>query len=190
VAKEVLIKQGGKIIVGDSDCNPTAGVGLAGTETDNMDFLNLLDATWLQSAKFDFGLGTTTTLWGSRWRVVAGLEFDSAPVAGDIVDFYLGYSDSGTAANDNPGNLSGSSAAYNGYGAAAADAAEAAKQLVYIGSLVCTADADVQIAEIAIISPPSRYGILVVNNESNVTIADTDGIETSVHFIEIIEEVQ
>ena len=169
-----------------SDCNPTAGIGLAGTEDVNMDFLNFLTAEWLSSAKMNFA-----TPYGTLWRVVAGLEFIAAPTAGKTVDFYIGYSTSATAGNENPANLSGASVhPYIGYGAAAADAAEAAKQLSFIGSLVCTADADIQVAEIGIISPLSDRGILVMFNDSGQTIADTDGVETSVHFKEIIAEIQ
>jgi len=150
MANDVLRKAGTKIIIGDSDCNPTAGAGLTGTETTDFTFLNLLTATAGQSVKFGF-----STPWGTRWRVVAGLEFDSAPTAGLTVDFYIGYSDSATPANNNPGNLSGAAGAYQGYGSDAASGVEALKQLIYIGSLICTADADVQVAEIAIITPPA-----------------------------------
>ena len=181
----VLRKAGTKIIVGDSDCNPTAGVGLTGTETVDFTFLNLLTATAGQSVKFSF-----STPWGTLWRVVAGLEFDSAPTAGLTVNFFIGYSDSITAGNNNPGNLSVAAGAYQGYGADAASGVEAMKQLIFVGSLICTADADVQIAEIGIIAPTADNACLVVDNQSGQTIADTDGVETSVHIIEIIDEIQ
>jgi len=185
MANDVLRKAGTEIIIGDSDCNPTAGVGLTGTETTDFTFLNLLTATLGQSVKFSF-----STPWGTRWRVVAGLEFDSAPTAGLAVNFYIGYSDSATAANENPGNLSGAAGAYQGYGADAASGVEALKQLIYVGTLICTADADVQVAEIGIITPTADNACLVIENNSGQTIADTDGIETSVHIIEIIDEIQ
>jgi len=185
MANEVLVKQGGEIIIGDSDCNGTAGVGLTGVEDTDFTFLNFLDATAGQSVKFSF-----STPWGTRWRVVAAMEFDAAPTAGLTVDFYIGYSDSATAGNENPGNLSGAAGLYQGYGADAASGVEALPQLHFIGSMVLTADADVQIAEIGVISPLADNACLVIDNNSGQTIADTDGIETSVHIIEIIDEVQ
>ncbi len=185
-ASENLVKAGSSIIVGDSDCNPTAGLGLAGTETINCDFLNFLTATWLSTAKMSFA-----TPWGRLWRVVAGFEFDAAPTAGKTVNFFIGYSNSATAANNNPANLSGASLnPYVGYGAAAADALEASKQLIPIGSLVCTADADVQIGEVGLIAPTAERAMIVMFNDSGQTIADTDGVETSIHIIEVINEGQ
>ena len=185
MANDVLQKAGAEIIIGDSDCNGTAGAGLTGTEDTDFTFLNFLTLTAGQSVKFSF-----STPCGTRWRVVAAMEFDAAPVAGETVDFYIGYSDSATAANENPGNLSGATGIYQGYGADTASGDEALPQLVYIGSMVCTADADIQIAEIGIITPLADNGCLVISNQTGVTIADTDGIETSVHIIEIIDEIQ
>lgn len=185
MANDVLRKAGAKIIIGDSDCNPTAGIGLTGVEDTDFTFLNFLTATLGQSVKFSF-----STPWGTLWRVVAGLEFIAAPTAGLTVDFHIGYSDSATAANDNPGNLSGAAGAYQGYGADAASGIEALLHLHFIGALTCTADADIQVAEIGIIRPPADNACLVIHNKSGQTIADTDGVETSVHIIEIIDEIQ
>jgi len=185
MANDVLQKAGAKIIIGDSDCNPTAGVGLTGVEDTDFTFLNFLTATLGQSVKFSF-----STPWGRRWRVVSGLEFIAAPTAGLTVDFYIGYSDSATAANENPGNLSGAAGAYQGYGGDAASGIEALLQLYYIGSLICTADIAIQVAEIGIITPLADNACLVIHNQSGQTIADIDGVETSVQIIEIIDEIQ
>jgi len=188
MANEVLVKQGGKLILGGSDCNPSAG-NLRGTETDLFTIDNVANGIWHQSVKIDLGLGNA--LWGARFRIAAGIEWiTTAPTAGNTVDFYIGYSDNSVVGDDNPGNLSGADAVYNGYGAAAVDAAEAAKQLIYVGSLVCTADIDTQVAEIGIISPLGRYACLVIDNESGQTINATDGIECAVHINELIDEVQ
>ena len=94
--------------------------------------------------------------------------------------FFIGFSSSATAGNDNPGNLSGSDAAYNGYGAAAADATEASKQLIYVGRLVTTADTDIQHAEIGEFMAELRYAMIAVHNDSGVSLAATDAIETAV----------
>jgi len=185
MANDVLLKAGTKIIIGDSDCNPTAGIGLTGVEDTLFDFTNFLTATLEQSVKFGFG-----TPWGRRWRVASGLEFIAAPTAGLTVDYYIGYSDSATVGNENPGNLSGAVGPYQGYGADAASGIEALLQLYYIGSLVCTNDIAVQVAEIGIITPLANNACLVIHNLSGQTIADVDGVETCVQIIEIIDEIQ
>jgi len=185
MANDVLRKVGAEIVVGASDCNGTPGAGLTGTETDLFTFLNFATGTLGQSVKFSF-----SAPWGALWRVVAAMEFDIAPVAGLTVDFWIGYSNNSTVGNDNPGNLSGAVGAYQGYGGDAASGIEALPQLYRIGSMILTLDADIQIAEIGIINPPTTHGCLVIHNKSGQTIADTDGIETSVHIQEIIDEIQ
>lgn len=185
MATEILVKSGTSIILADTtDHSPTAGATLSGTRTDQIDLTSLAAGSYRQSDKFDFG----DTRAGQH-VIRAAIEWGSAPTAGGAVNFFIGYSDSGTAANSNPGNLSGSDAAYVGYGAAASDATEAIPQLDFVGSLVATADADIQVAEIGIITAKLRYGIIVVDNSSSQAFA-ADAVEMSIHIIPLIDEAQ
>jgi len=185
VASENLIKTGASIILADTtDHNPTAGVTLSGTRTDQIDLTSLAAGAYRQSAKFDF-----TTPRGARFRVRIACEWNVAPTAGGLVNVFIGESDSSTAANSNVGNLSGSDAVYNGYGAAAADADEAILQLDQVGSMPVSNDADTQVATIGIIVATLQRGIIVVQNDTDQAFI-SDAVEMSVHIIEVIDESQ
>lgn len=125
-----------------------------------------------------------------EYLMKAYIEFHSAPTAGGTVDFYLGWSNDATAGEDNPGNLSGADGVYQGYGADTASGTEALKQLDYIGSLVVTADADIQVGVIGLFIPQEQYCCLVVVNNASVNIANTDGIETGVAIYPVQNQVQ
>lgn len=185
MATEILVKSGQLIVLADTtDHSPTAGAGLVGTRTDQIDLTSLAAAAYRQSTKFDF-----TTPRANRWMVRGCFEWSVAPTAGGTVDVYIGFSDSATAANNNPGNLSGADGAWNGYGAAATDADEVVAQLDYVGSCVVGNDADIQIAELGIIVPKQQYGNLVVRNNTDQAFI-ADAVEMSVHLMELIEESQ
>lgn len=138
-----------------------------------------------QSAKMDF-----TANFDSLYAMVAYLEYFSAPTAGGNVDFYLGFSDSATAATNNPANLSGADAVYQGYGADTASGTEALPQLEFVGSLIVTADIDLQVAHVGSFVPKDRYGMLVVVNNSSVAVAATDAIESCVACIPLQHQIQ
>jgi hypothetical protein len=123
------------------------------------DCTSLANGSGRQSAKLDLG-ATRATLYA----VKAEVEMAATPTAGKTVDYYWGPSDSSSAATDNPANLTGSDAAYSGY---SSNLTASIKQLLYIGSLVLTAQATstVQKGYVGTFRPPTRYGILVaVNN--------------------------
>jgi len=185
MANEVLIKNGTSIIVADTtDHNPTAGVSLGGTRTDQIDLTSLANGAWRTSAKFDF-----TTPRGARFDVRAAIEWSTAPTVGSSIDFFIGYSDSSTAANNNPGNLNGTDSGYVGYGTTNQHGTDASKQFDYVGSLVATNDADTQVAHIGVIEPRQQHGILVIFNDSGQALI-ADAVEMSIHLVEIIDEVQ
>lgn len=125
-----------------------------------------------------------------EYEMMAYIEWHSAPTAGGTVDLYLGWSDNATAGSNNPANLSGVDGVFQGYGADTASGTEALKQLDYIGSLVATADADVQVASVGMFSPKAQYCCLVVVNNSSVNIANTDAIETAVTITPITTQIQ
>jgi hypothetical protein len=140
-----------------------------------------------QSTKCDLGGGTA--FYPMSFAVTASIEFATAPTTGETVDFYWAPSHSGTAGKGNMGQVSGTDGAYS---AGAAETAEGLKQLMFIGSLVASADATtfVQTAFIGVLSPPDRYGSLVVHNNTSVSFFTTDAIEMAVAFEPIVPDVQ
>ena len=129
-----------------------------------------------------------TATWAPNYAVHAAVEFATAPVTGETFDFYWAPSVSGTAAQGNPGFVVGATGAYTG---GVATIAEGLKQLMFIGSLVCSADATttVQVAMIGIFSPPTRYGTLVGFNNTSDSV-HSDVVETAVSFTPIIPDIQ
>lgn len=107
------------------------------------------------------------------YRVKASFEIAATPTAGATIDLYWAPSESATAGTDNPGNVSGTDAAYTGY---SNNISASVKHLLYIGSFICTAQATttVQYGEVGRFSPPSRYGSLVVYNASGAALHSTD----------------
>lgn len=166
--------------------SPTGGGQPTGTDADIDLGALATGGVARQSVKMDLGSVNLDV----QYEMMAYIEWHSAPTAGGTVDFYLGWSDSSTAANNNPANLSGTDAAFQGYGADTASGTEALNQLDYIGSLVATADADVQVASIGVVAPKARYCMLVVVNNSSVNLANTDAIETAVTLTPITLQIQ
>ncbi len=129
---------------------------------------SLANGSGRQSAKLD--LGATRA---GLYRVKAAFEIAATPTAGATIDLYWAPSTSGTAATDNPGGVSGSDAAYAGY---SSNLTASVKQLVFIGSFVCTtqATATVQRAIVGSFNPQLRYGSLVVVNSSGAALHSSD----------------
>lgn len=184
---EVLLKTGTQLSFADhaGDFAPAAANSLEqGTPTDvQLSLASVADAAARQSAKFD--LGATRADW---YKIMAAFELAATPTAGEIIELYIGWSPDATAANGNPGGLSGSDAAYTGY---SSNLAASVKQLQLVGTFVCTAQATgtVQIADCGLFTPAERYGVLVVKNESGAAF-HSDDVESHVVFDPIISEVQ
>ena len=190
MANQILVKDGvagllfsnaseyNAVDLGDlenTDVAPTAvQLDLGGTVT---------AGTARQATKADLGANRAP-----EFGVSASLEFATAPVTGETVDFYWSPSHSGTAGKGNMGQTTGADGAYDG---GAATLAEGLAQLIFIGSLVCTADATtfIQTAFIGVFSPPDRYGILVVHNNTSDDY-HSDAVEMAVAFDPIIPEIQ
>lgn len=113
-----------------------------------------------QSDKMDFG--ATRGRW---YDVFADVELAATPTAGNEIECYLNPSSSATAGTDNLGGCGGSDAAYAGY---SSNLDASIKQLIYIGSLVTTAQATatVQKGFVGRVYIPQRYASLVVYNKS------------------------
>lgn len=184
MANDVLILNATAIILADvTDHGPAVGNNL-GTRTDQIDLTSLASGSYRQSTKFDMGSPRA-----KLWEMTAAIEFGTAPTAGKLIEFYLGFSHSTTAGTGNPANLSGSDGAYVGYGAAASDADECINQLDYVGSLVLSNDADIHIGHIGYFVPRQQYGILVVKNASDQAL-QTDAVEMSVRLSPVKDQIQ
>ena len=167
--------------LGDLDNEDTAPTAVQLDLGDTVSTLTAREAT-----KCDLGSGTA--FYPMEFAVTASIEFATAPGTGETVDFYWGPSHSGTAGRGNMSQLTGTDAAYAG---GAAELLEGLKQLIFIGSLVASADATtfVQTAYIGRFAPPDRYGTLVVRNSTAVSL-HTDAVEMAVAFEPIIPDVQ
>lgn len=148
-----------------------------------LDLTDLADAAARQSAKFDLGAH-----WARSYALRAAIEISNAPTAGAVIELYFGWTPNSTAANGNPGALTGSDAAYTGYNS---NLAATVLQLDGPYVFVCTADytGTVQVAEIGIIKPRGRYGILVVKNESGDAL-HSDAVESNIVLDPIVDESQ
>lgn len=146
-------------------------------------FESVTNNSYRQSTKVDLGAARA-----EKYKVRAALEFGATPTAGARVNFYWAPSGSSTAGTGNAGAVSGADSAYTGY---SSNGDASVKQLDFIGSFVCTAQATgtIQVAEVGEFSPSERYGSLVVKNASGATM-HTDSAEHHVVFDPIVPEGQ
>jgi hypothetical protein len=166
-----------------NDFAPATGNSLEqGTPTDvEMQMASVTDGAACQSDQVDLGASRP-----QKFDVSACLEFAATPNAGDIVELYWAPSPDGTAANGNPGGVSGSKGAYTGD---SSNLAAAVKQLQYIGPFICTEVAtseDVQIANVGVLKPKHRYGTLVMKDESGANM-HSDDVEMHIVFDPIVD---
>lgn len=177
---EVLHKVGTPVVFADTTDYSSTASGY--TRTHQIDLTSLADGAARQSAKADFG-ATRARLYA----VFAGIEFDVAPTAGEVVSFYMSFSASGTAGTGNDAGASGSDGAYQ-----AGSEAEWLSQAMWIGNLVATADAATTVQRVCV-NPglwlPQRYGQIIVYNQSGQAL-EGDAVEQYVALVPIVDEVQ
>ena len=161
----------------------TANVIEIGTPTEvEMSLLDLGDGAAVQSTKADLG-----AVRASRYVLTCCLEYQvAAPTTDTEVEFYWSASGQSAAGVGNAGYATGADGAYTG---TPATVVEGIAQLVFIGSIVVSADLEFQIADAGVFSPKHRYGSLIVKNESGQKIADTDIIETAVVLTPIVTDI-
>lgn len=144
---------------------------------------SLATAAAAQGAK-----GDLTAARAAQFAIELFLETGAAaPASGVTYDLYWAASHNATAGNENPGGCSGLDAAYTG--SAADSIADSVVQLMFIGSLVCTNDAQVVQQTMFVFSPPSRYGMPVVVNNSGET-SETNHDEHKIVLTPIVDEIQ
>ena len=145
----------------------------------------LASAAGRQSAKVD--LGATRA---REYEVLGCVDFTGeTPTLGATVDYYWAPSTSGTAGTGNVGGTNGTDAAAPAGGLGSITLAEFLLQCVYIGSLVVHDGASVQNGYVGRFSPSSRYGQLVIVNNSGDAFEDDD-VEAHQVFNPIVDEVQ
>lgn len=164
------------------DFNPASATDLGSTEDYGLDLTGLAAGSGRQGAKGDLG----ATFRGEYAVFLRWETSGSAPTAGGTVDVYWSPSTSATAGNDNAGGCTGADAAWPADG----EEDEWAKQLMLVGSLVVTADANtVQIQCInPAFRPPTRYGMPVVDNNTSQAAA-ADAVEMAVYMVPVTETV-
>lgn len=164
-----------------ADFNPAGATDLGTTEDYELDLTALGDGVARQGEKGDLG-ATRAAIYACflRW------ETNTAPTAGLTVDVFWAASTSATAANDNAGGASGADGAWPGD----SNEDEWSKQLIYVGTLVLTNDATtIQIGCInPAFSPPTRYGMPVVDNNSGQA-AGADAVEMAFYMVPISEAI-
>lgn len=165
-----------------ADTTDYSSSGSGYTRTAQLDLTSIANGAARQGDKAD--LGATRAM---RFEVHVGVELDVAPTAGNEIDIYWSSSASATAGTGNSGGASGADGAYK-----AGEEAEWARQLTYVGSLVCTADAATtvqrQCINVAFV-PPQRYGMPVVYNRSGQAL-EGDAVEMYVALVPVAVESQ
>lgn len=118
-----------------------------------------------QAATLDLGAN-----WAQRWRLECNFELAATPTASNAINLFASWN---TATGAGDGNTSGSDAAYTGY---SNNIDAATKQLEFLGSHICTAQATatVQKSLVGVIFPKGRYLNLVVDNRSGAAFHSTD----------------
>ena len=163
---QILVKSGTPVV---STCTTLGGLATSTTVGGAQSIKTDLGATRAQQM-----LVRLTTAWST------------APVAGEAVEVYVGFSSQSTATSGNSVNLIGTDAAYVGY---ANDLSQAKRQLTFVGVLSAAATTSTQIVDVGSFTPMDRYCQVVVVNTSSQPLAAT----TTYHGITIyplIDEAQ
>lgn len=180
MATEILRKNGTPVVWADT--TDYSDTGSAYTRTAQIDLTSIANGAAREGAKAD--LGATRA---AQYAVHVGFELDVAPTAGNEIEVYWSSSASGTAGTGNAGGAAGADQAYK-----AGEEDEWKKQLIFLGSLVCTNDAATTVQRQCINSnfvPPQRYGMPVVVNKSGQAF-EGDAVEMYVALVPIIDEAQ
>ena len=177
------------IVLADTTDHGPATANNLGTRTDQIDCTDLAATAARQSAQFDF-----TANIDVEYVLSACVEWEVTPeiAAGETLNFYLAYSNSGTAATANPGGVSGSDSAYTGY--SAGSLAQSLRQLTFLGSMtmdnVITTDQAQIDMNIATFTPRQRYATLVVYNAAASAALHSDMVETSFVIQPLVYQTQ
>ena len=157
--------------------------GDGGSRTDQIDLTSLANGAARQGVKKDLGDPRAR-----QYAVTLRLEYDVAPGANVFAYLYWAPSLSVTDGTANPAAISGVDGAYTG--TAGATLAQSLPQLMLIGVMQLTLDADTIIQqETWMFTPPTQYGSPVVYNAGGQAL-EGDAEEMSITFTPEDDEAQ
>ncbi len=151
------------------------------TRTAQIDLTSLANGKARQGAKVDLGVNRA-----NRYAVRVAYEADVAPVATSTsVSLYWSASNKTGAGDSNSGGTSGADAAYKD-----GEELEFLGQLMFLGTIPMTNDAapTVQKMEVAMFTPPMRYGMPVLLNQSGQA-AEGDAIEMYIALVPLGDNI-
>lgn len=188
MANEVKVKLGTQIrffVTGSFSPADAATNWTIGTPTDVVLTQSALAAgAGRQSDKFDFG-----STRAAAYELLATVDFTGETPASGTIDYYFAPSTSGTQANGNVAGNSGADGAAPDGALGSITLAEFIAQCDYIGSLKIHDGAVVQNGKVGVLVPSSRYGqIIVVNNSADVF--EADDVENHCVLNPILDEIQ
>jgi hypothetical protein len=137
-----------------------------------------------QSDKVDIG-----ALRAERYACFGCVDFTLETPTTGTIDYYWAPSTNATQANGNVGGNSGADNICVDGGLGGITALEIVKWCDYIGSLTVHNGACVQNGFIGVFTPPTRYGQLIVFNNSDDSF-ETDDVEMHQVLNPIVDEVQ
>ena len=158
-----------------------------GTPTDVVLTLSgVADGAGRQSTKVD--LGATRA---PQFEVLGCVDFtgETPDAAGGSIDYYWAPSTNATEANGNVAGNSGADGACPGGALGGITLAEFLLQCQFIGSLATCDSTTVQNGFVGVFSPSSRYGQLIVVNNSGDAF-EADDVEMHQVFNPIVHEIQ
>ena len=119
----------------------------------------------------------------ARYSVELQVNMDVAPAAGATVELWWAPSHNGTTF---PGGATGTDAAYTGSALGTVD--ESKLQMMLIGTLILTPDADTTVQrQTFIFTPPTRYGCPVVVNKGGQAL-EGDNDSHRITFTPLVKE--
>jgi hypothetical protein len=180
MANQILVEVGTQLVwanAGDFGNSPIA-------DTDQINLTSLGSGAAREGDKGNLGDPRA-----AQYAVTLRVELNVAPTSpGAGYSLWWAASPAAAAATANPGGVSGSDGAYTG--TAGDSLADSIKQLTLIGVCAPTSDADGVIQQATwVFSPEHQYGTPVVYNESDQAF-EGDGVEMSIIFEPIVDEVQ
>jgi len=165
---EILVKQGTAKVwkASGGDC----AITLAG----------LADNAGRMGQKAD--LAGASGRFAGRWAMTVELNMDAAPLAGNVVEVYWAPSRDNTTF---PGGVTGSDGPYE-----PGEEDEWKKQLMLVGCLVLTADAESVVqTQVFEFSPPCSYGCPVIVNKSGQALEGDDDSHR-ITLVPLVDEIQ
>ncbi len=165
MSREILVKQGTDIVW------KASGGDYAIT------LASIADDAGRCGAKADLGAA-----FAARYSMTVEINLDVAPTAGKTIEVYWAPSHDNTTF---PGGATGTDAAYS-----PGEEDEWKKQLLHLGCVTVTADADTVVQTQAFVfSPPARYGCPVIINKTTVAF-EGDNDSHQITLTPLVGEVQ